>query len=120
MTDPLITGDIPLLDSAVLGQLRADVGADAMPVLMGALRRELSASSAIIVSAIEAADFALLETTAHALKSSSASFGAMRVSAVCLKLELAARAHDDTEDIKQLLPALDHAVSEISSLFGFK
>lgn len=115
-----MTDDLPILDSTVLGQLRADVGADAMPVLMGALQRELSASSATIVSALDAADFALLETTAHALKSSTASFGAMRVSAMCLKLELAARAHDDTEDIKQLLPALDHAVSEINSIFGFR
>lgn len=115
-----MTDDMPLLDSAVLGQLRTDVGADAMPVLMDALRRELSTSSATIVSAIEAADFALLETTAHALKSSSASFGAMRLSAVCLKLELAGNAHDDTEEIKKLLPALDQAVSEISGVFGFR
>jgi len=115
-----MTDDVPLLDFAVLGQLRADVGADAMPVLMGALRRELSTSSATIVSAIEAADYALLETIAHALKSSSASFGAMRVSTVCLKLELAAHAHADIEDIKRMLPALDHAVAEISDIFGFK
>ncbi len=111
--------NLPVLDSDVLNQLRSDVGADAMPVLMDALRRELSASFATIVSALESGDFALLETTAHALKSSSASFGAARVSAVCLKMELAAKACEDAEVIKQLVPQLEAATAEVSAIFGF-
>ena len=111
---------LPILDAAVYGQLRADVGADAMPVLMEALQRELYTSSATIVSTLESGDLALLETTAHALKSSAASFGAMRLSAVCLKLESAARDRKDQSEIEQLLPALDFAVKEASALFGFK
>jgi len=111
--------DLPILDSVVLNQLREDVGADAMPVLMDALRREFTASFATIVSSLESGDFALLETTAHALKSSSASFGAARVSAVCLKMELTANAREDAEAIKQLVPQLEATVAEVSAVFGF-
>ncbi len=111
--------NLPILDSDVLNQLREDVGADAMPVLMDALRREFSTSFATIVSSLESGDLALLETTAHALKSSSASFGAARVSAVCLKLELAANAREDSAKIKQLIPQLEATVAEVSTIFGF-
>jgi len=109
----------PILDPSVIGQLRSDVGADAMPVLMDALRREFSMSIATIRSSFEGSDLALLETTAHALKSSSASFGALRLSEACLKLEEAARSKVDKAEIKALISTMEHAIVEVSPLFGF-
>lgn len=112
-----MSDDLPILDSAVLNQLRSDVGEDAMPILMDALQREFSTSFATIVSSLESDDFALLETTAHALKSSSASFGAARVSAVCLKMELTANKGKDAKALKQLIPQLEATMAEVSTVF---
>lgn len=109
----------PILDPAVIGQLRIDVGAEAMPSLLAALRREFSSSLVTIRSSFEAGDFALLETTAHALKSSSASFGAARLSDACLKLEEAARERMARDDAKPLISAMEQAMVEVSPLFGF-
>lgn len=109
----------PILDPSVIGQLRSDVGADAMPVLMDALRREFSTSIVTIRSSFENEDYALLETTAHALKSSSASFGALRLSQACLRLEEAAHVRAEKAELKTLISAMEHAIVEVSPLFGF-
>lgn len=112
--------NLPILDPSVIGQLRTDVGADAMPMLLDALRREFSTSIVTIRSSFESNDLALLETTAHALKSSSASFGALRLSAACLKLEEAAYAKVEKSELQALITAMEQAIVDVSPLFGFK
>lgn len=114
-----MTQNVPLLDPAVIGQLRSDVGADAMPTLLDALRREFSASIVTIRKSFDEDDFALLETTAHALKSSSASFGAARLSTACLTLEEAARDRVAKAELKMFISAMEQAIVEVSPLFGF-
>ncbi len=103
---------MPIKDDAVLAQLARDVGDDALPVLMKALAKELTQSAETIHKSLGSADYALLETTAHALKSATASFGALRLSEVCKSIEFAARDGSAADHLAALVAQLDCAIAE--------
>jgi HPt (histidine-containing phosphotransfer) domain-containing protein len=91
MSDP---EPIPVLDLGVVDALRAlDEGSG--PGLFEELVELFIADSAAHVRALESAlaagDARLLERSAHTLKSSSASLGAMQLSELCRALEQAGR-----------------------------
>ena len=82
----------PVLDSATLDQLRATTGSDFLaemideflsdtPKLIGDLHQSLAGGNAEV-----------FHRAAHSLKSNSATFGAMTLSALCKELEEQARA----------------------------
>ena len=86
----------PLLDQAVIDELRASVGDD--DEFIADLVETYLAEGAVnlegMLAAAAALDVAAVVRPAHTLKSSSASLGAMRLSAICRAIEEAGRAGD--------------------------
>ena len=83
-----------VLDESVLAELLASTGNDMAFVrdLVETYLVEAPAQVEGIAGAVAAADAAALVRPAHTLKSSSATMGAMRLSAVARRLEMAGRA----------------------------
>ncbi len=113
-----MTSELPLRDPETLEQLVSDVGAETMPILMSAFGKELSSSAEVIHDSFERRDLALLETTAHALKSATASFGALRLSDVCKTIEFAARDGSDPDCLQPLLEQMDGLISKTREVYG--
>lgn len=86
--------DVPILDDAVLAELRESTGGDDDFVreLVDAYVGEATGYLEAMTSAAAAADVAAIVRPAHTLKSSSATMGAMRLSAICRGIEEAGRA----------------------------
>jgi signal transduction histidine kinase/HPt (histidine-containing phosphotransfer) domain-containing protein/FixJ family two-component response regulator len=89
--------DSPVLDRAVLERIR-ELGGSARPELLGTVLQLFLHDAPRHLAAIQQAwqrrDAAVIATAAHALKSSSAHTGAMRLAAICAALESDARAAD--------------------------
>ena len=83
----------PVLDQAVLAELRASIGDDQefMVELVETYVTEGTANMAGLLTAAAAGDCAAIVRPAHTLKSTSASLGAMRLSAICRSIEHAGR-----------------------------
>ena len=83
----------PILDEAVLAELMTSTGNDTAFVrdLVETYLAEAPAQVEGIAAAIAAADASALVRPAHTLKSSSATMGALRLSAVARRLEMAGR-----------------------------
>ena len=83
----------PVLDQAVLAELRASMGDDAefMRDLVETYVEEGRASMDGLLAAASTRDAAAVVRPAHTLKSTSASLGAMRLSAICREIEAAGR-----------------------------
>ncbi|WP_262693183.1 Hpt domain-containing protein [Kordiimonas aquimaris] len=109
----------PLLDQSVLDSLLGSVEPAAMPVLMQSLEREIGDSEAGILETAGKLDWALLEVKAHALKSATASFGAMRLSALLLLMEENARETQDAVVLSQQCSDLTALVCETREVFGW-
>lgn len=93
MTDT--EADVPVLDLAVLGELRASVGDDEF--VRELVRTYVEEALPALVSMADAANAGNAEglvRPAHTLKSTSAIVGALRLSAICRKLEGAGRNGD--------------------------
>ena len=86
--------DAPILDDAVLAELRESTGGDDDFVreLVEAYVSEATRYLDAMTAAIGAADAPAIVRPAHALKSSSATLGAMRLAAVSRAIEEAGRA----------------------------
>ena len=83
----------PVLDEAVLDELRVSTGDDQafMRELVETYVEEGQASLTGLLAAAGARDAAAIVRPAHTLKSTSASLGAMRLSAICRSIEAAGR-----------------------------
>jgi HPt (histidine-containing phosphotransfer) domain-containing protein len=83
----------PVLDQAVLDDLRASTGDDEafMRELVETYVEEGQASMDGLLAAAAARDAAAVVRPAHTLKSTSASLGAMRLSVICREIEAAGR-----------------------------
>ena len=99
--------DLPLVDEAVLAELLASTGDDPAFVreLLETYLAETPDQLAAIRAAIEADDAEALVRPAHTLKSSSATLGAMRLSALARELEMAGRSGSLATDAGELLQA---------------
>lgn len=86
-------GEVPVLDDAVVDELRESVGGDEDFVreLVATYVEEAGPLVDGVVGAGAAGDAAAIVRPAHTLKSTSASIGAMRLSAICRDIELAGR-----------------------------
>jgi HPt (histidine-containing phosphotransfer) domain-containing protein len=89
----MLEPDPPVLDEATLADVRASVADDAEFVadLVRTYLADGPAHLTAIADAVTAGDAAALVRPAHTLKSSSATIGAMRISARARRLEMAAR-----------------------------
>jgi HPt (histidine-containing phosphotransfer) domain-containing protein len=86
--------DLPVLDERVLAEVLESTGDDIGFVreLVDTYLADSPAQLEAMTAAIEADDAAALVRPSHTLKSSSATVGAMRLSAVARELEMAGRA----------------------------
>ena len=84
--------DFPVLDMAVIDQMRIDTGVDTIPMLIGVFKEELEMRVVSIKIEFARRNLENLCRESHTLKSSSASFGAMQMNALSKAIELAARA----------------------------
>lgn len=83
----------PVLDKASLDQLRAldPLGGSFLKRVLQTYQRSLTAQQGGIDQAFAAADWQALSHAAHALKSASASVGALTLSALCARMEQGVR-----------------------------
>jgi HPt (histidine-containing phosphotransfer) domain-containing protein len=88
-----VSEELPVLDAAVLAELRQSTGDDDefLRELGDAYVSEGREHLDAILAAAAAGDAGAMLRPAHTLKSSSASLGAMRLSAIARRLEEAAR-----------------------------
>ena len=86
-------GAVPVLDKAVVDELRAATGGDDDFVrdLVATYLEEGQTHLDGLAAAAETNDSAAIVRPAHTLKSTSASIGAMRLSAICRDIETAGR-----------------------------
>jgi HPt (histidine-containing phosphotransfer) domain-containing protein len=101
--------DQPILNTAVLTELLESTGDDVAFVrdLLDTYLAETPEHMAAIRHAIEADDAAALVRPAHTLKSSSATLGAMRLSAIGRDLEMAGRAGSLEAGVRAMLPHVE-------------
>ena len=85
--------DVPVLDQGVLDELRESVGGDEEFVreLVATYIEEAGPNVAAMADAAASGDATAIVRPAHTMKSTSASVGAMRLSAICRDLEAAGR-----------------------------
>jgi HPt (histidine-containing phosphotransfer) domain-containing protein len=85
--------DVPVVDQAVVNELRDSTGGDEAFVLdlVATYIDEASTHLDGMEAAARAGDVSAIVRPAHTLKSSSAALGAMRLSAICRDIEAAAR-----------------------------
>ncbi|HEX3265811.1 MAG TPA: Hpt domain-containing protein [Candidatus Limnocylindrales bacterium] len=86
-------GDVPVLDQAVVDELRESVGGDDEFVrdLVATYVEEVGPHLGAMADAAASGDAGAIVRPAHTLKSTSASIGAMRLSAICRDLEAGGR-----------------------------
>lgn len=89
----MTTDEAPILDHAVIAELRESTGDDDEFVreLVEAYLSEATGYLDAMTAAAAAADPAAMVRPAHTLKSASATMGAMRLSVICRGLEEAGR-----------------------------
>jgi HPt (histidine-containing phosphotransfer) domain-containing protein len=104
-----VHADQPILDVAVLTELLESTGDDVEFVrdLLDTYLAETPEHMAAIRQALEADDAAALVRPAHTLKSSSATLGAMRLSAIGRDLEMAGRSGSLKADGRAMLPDVE-------------
>ena len=88
-----MSSELPILDQAVVAELRGSVGGDDAFVheLAGAYLAEGATHLEQMAEALSRGDVAGVVRPAHTLKSSSAALGAMRLAEICRGIEYAAR-----------------------------
>ena len=82
------------IDRAIFDELRGIVGADSMRELLAAFFADTPQQLATLRRALTDGDAPTFERAAHTLKSTSATFGAMAMSALARELELTGKARD--------------------------
>jgi len=109
----------PLLDvKAALERLEGD--RELLEELARLFADECPKSISEIRSALNAADFALLERLAHTLKGSSATMGAESVRQIALDLEMSSRARDlplSKNLVEGLQTEIDRLMPELKAIF---
>lgn len=100
---------LPVVDRLALDSLIEMFGDDDMEAVIDLLDTFLSESQKqvnAIRTSFDTGDMATLHRMAHSLKSSSATFGAARLSAVCARLEQAAKDGCSGGGCAELLPVV--------------
>lgn len=118
--DPAATAGAPApLDPAVLDELRRLAGGgrpDVLATVAGIYLESTPELLARLRTGADAGDWALLAATAHALKSSSGSIGALKLAALCRDLETASRHAADGAPASDRVPG--RAVDAIEAEYG--
>lgn len=86
----------PVLDREVLDAFASDVGAAAFPALLVSFRREIATRRDSLRGLLTGDDLEAIEVSAHSLKATARTIGAMALSACAARIETAALAADRT------------------------
>lgn len=86
----------PLIDQALIAEMRATVGAERMAHLVSIFAEETEARVAKLAAAVAAADFPAIGHLAHGLRSAAGTFGATALTEAARRLEEAALGQDAT------------------------
>jgi len=111
--------NLPLLDQAVLDGLLGSVDIADMPILMRSLEQEIGAAEIDIIEVAEKLDWDLVEVKTHALKGATASFGALRLSALLLAMEENAREDQNTVVLSEQCKRLSVLIDQTRKVFGW-
>jgi HPt (histidine-containing phosphotransfer) domain-containing protein len=115
--------DVPIVDEAVLTELLASTGDDPtfLRELLDTYLAETPEQLDAITAAVAADDAALLVRPAHTLKSSSATLGAMGLSALARELEIVGRSGSLPPDVSEMLQSVSElwpsTVEELTAWF---
>lgn len=104
MTDPTTS-----IDRRILAALEADTSRDLVPELIQVFVKSANTRLDTINHHLAAADLAGIAAEAHALKSSSATFGAATVRRICAELEAVGKSGDHAA-VERLVPELTNAL----------
>jgi HPt (histidine-containing phosphotransfer) domain-containing protein len=96
-----------VIDVKVLKTLEQEVGAEYLPDIIDSYLSEAPALVDEITTAVALGDCEPVTRGAHPLKSSSANLGAMVLSELARKLELAGREHDLEKIRQEVVPLSD-------------
>ncbi|HBC07195.1 MAG TPA: hypothetical protein DC046_06370, partial [Rhodospirillaceae bacterium] len=106
------------IDHQILAALEADTSRDLVPELIQVFVKSADNRIAQITAHMAADDLAGIAAEAHALKSSSATFGAVSVRRLCAELETASKNGDPVTAerlVAELIHALDAAKSDLAA-----
>ncbi len=112
--------ELPVLDEATLGDLVMTTGDDPAFVreLVETYLGDTPGLMDAMGSAVEADDAAALIRPAHTLKSSSATVGALRLSAVARELEMAGRSGTLEPEVQAMLDTARHEWTAVTDGFA--
>ena len=100
-----------LIENRVFEQLLRDTGADVLPGIFELFRDESTKRLQTMSKYFDARDWKGIGDEAHALKSSSGSFGAIKLQAFARELEVAAR-DENLATLEKIFPGLDALVED--------
>jgi len=113
------TSNSRLVNLSVLRQLQKDTGEQVLPVILDLFIDECKDRLTALSDGHEKQNWKVLENEAHALKSTSGSFGAIKLQAYAREIELAAK-NRDINSIDKIIPDLEEtthlSLKELSNL----
>lgn len=101
---------LPVLDTAVLDELREVMGSD-FPILIASFVRDGRQRIDALRRALSAGDGEQARQQAHSFKGSSGNLGALRVTGLCLDIEQYA-GHDDLAAAAALMDTLEQTFEQ--------
>jgi len=110
-----------VVDHSVFNQLYKDTGAQVLPGIFGLFKQECRDRLIVMKDGYEKLEWDVLDNQAHALKSSSGSFGAITLQAFAREVEVAAKAKDRDaldKNISQLDEIVNQSLEELEALMG--
>lgn len=108
-----------LLDSKLLQQLALDTSWEVLPDILQIYFDETGSRIPLMLELFSDSDWPQLSAEAHALKSSSGSFGAVQLQTIAAEIELAAKA-GNSENLQHHIPYLERlALDSVEALQRF-
>lgn len=108
-----------LVDHSIFSQLYKDTGAQVLPDIFNLFKDECRNRLIVMKDGHENLDWSVLEDQAHALKSSSGSFGAIKLQAFASEVEVAAKGKNKAaldKNIPQIREIFDQSLEELQVL----
>lgn len=105
-----------MIDTEILGELEEAIGQDAIKRILNVFLEELDAQLSEILICTEAQQTNRIVDIAHALKSTSATFGATELAGLALRIEVAAKDRD-LDQLATLVESLEECIQSTRPLY---
>ena len=120
MADPMNVEDegVPVLDPAMLEAVVEMIGVDepsAIVDLIDTYTEDSAQQIKVMSASFSSGDWKTLHRLAHSMKSSSATFGAMRMSALCAQLESSAKYNCDAGGCGELIEQVEDEYTRVAA-----